>query len=121
MSSNITVSRACAHCSTPFAARTTATLYCSKSCGRKFNKQKIMSKKIDVSNKETIAQINFSLERVKLKEYLSIADTTILLGVSRSTLYRVLQSNDIAITKVGGRTIVRRTDINLFFNQNHKI
>jgi excisionase family DNA binding protein len=102
----------------PFVARTTTTLYCSNTCRNKFNKRKSRSKKIDESNKESIAQINFDLEQIKAKDYLSLLDVSVLLGVSKRTLYRVVEQKNIALTKIAGRTIIRRIDLDNFFKKN---
>jgi excisionase family DNA binding protein len=121
MSTNIEISRICEFCKRVFTAKTTTTRFCSKPCNEKQNrknyKAKIRDNKVVESNKETIAKFNLPLEHIKIKDFLSIADVTILLGISKSTFYRMVQQKKFVVTKIGERTIIRRTDLNLFFQQ----
>jgi excisionase family DNA binding protein len=68
-----------------------------------------------LSNQETRQTISKPFEELNAKPYLSIPETCQLLGVSRRTLYRMMERGNLRIGKMGARTIIRRSDIeNLF-------
>lgn len=114
MSSNIKIKKICLHCGQEFTAKTTVTKYCSHKCNSKHYKLLVKNKKIDKSNVDTLQLKTKSIEEINAKEFLSIDETVKLLGISRSTIYRMFKSGILPQTKIGGRTIVRRKDIEEF-------
>jgi len=72
--------------------------------------------KIDRSNAETQAIRMKPLVEIQAKEFLSIAETCLLLGLSERTLYRLLQSGRIPATKMGRRTVIKRTNLESLFS-----
>ena len=118
MSSNIQVQRICQHCSKEFTARTTITLYCSHRCNSAAYKQKVRAGKVGISNKETQRIKSQPIEELKAKAFLSIADTCKLIGISRRTVYRMIERGELITGKAGKRTIIRRSDLEqLLFEQ----
>ena len=111
MSSNIQVQRVCQHCGKEFTARTTVTRYCSHRCNSAAQKAKLRADKVEASNKETQRIITQPIEQLKAKPFLSVDETCQLLGISRRTVYRLLESGDLKAGKVGSRTIIQRIDI----------
>ncbi|MFZ4106785.1 helix-turn-helix domain-containing protein [Flavobacterium sp.] len=59
-------------------------------------------------------------EILNSKPYLSISESCKLLGISRSTIYRLIQQKKIETYKIGNRTIIRNIDINNLFINNNK-
>jgi excisionase family DNA binding protein len=49
------------------------------------------------------------------KEFLSILEASKLLGVSRTTLWRLVSDEKLKVTKIGRRSIFRKIDINNLF------
>ena len=118
MSSNIQIQRICQHCSNEFTARTTVTQFCSDRCSKRAYKARIKSAKIESSNKETQLIISKPIEEIKSKAFLSISETCKLIGISRRTLYRMIERKELVIGKAGKRTIIRRSDLEqLLFGQ----
>jgi excisionase family DNA binding protein len=115
MSTNIKVQRICQYCGNEFTARTTTTLYCSHKCNGKAYKAKERDAKVEESNKETIQLITKSIEELKVKPFLSIAECCVLLGISRRTVYRMLDRGELIAGKAGKRTILRRSDLDNLF------
>ena len=115
MSSNIQIQRICKQCGSIFGAKTTVTKFCSGACGKRFNKAKARSAKIEASNKETKAIIEKPLNELKEKPFLSIEDASQLLGISRRTFYRMISRGEFPAAKAGRRTIIRRSDIEGLF------
>ncbi|QLH31208.1 MAG: helix-turn-helix domain-containing protein [Cyclobacteriaceae bacterium] len=118
MSSNIEVQRICQHCGKEFTARTTTTLYCSKACNSAAYKAKIRAGKVEASNRETQRIKSQPIEELKTKAFLSIAETCKLVGISRRTVYRMIERGELITGKAGKRTIIRRSDLEqLLFEQ----
>ena len=120
MSSNIIVVRICEYCKNEFEARTTTTRYCSHTCNSRNYKQSVKDLKIKISNSETVTKALIPYEILNSKPYLSISETCKLIGISRSTLYRIIQKQKINSHKIGNRTIIRNIDVkNLFIENNN--
>ena len=115
MSTNIEVQRVCEYCRKEFTARTTVTRYCSHTCNSRAYKHKIKELKVTVSNKETKRIVSKPLEELIVKPFLSISETCSLLGISRRTIYRMVQKGDLKAGKVGKRTIIQRSEIDKLF------
>jgi DNA binding domain, excisionase family len=52
---------------------------------------------------------------IKQKDFLSIKEAYTLLGVSERTFYRLMKEGTIPATKLGGRTIIKRSIIDNLF------
>jgi len=118
MSSNIHIQRICQHCGNEFTARTTVTQYCGDACSKRAYKARVKAGKVEVSNKETQRIKTQPIEELKLKAFLSIAETSTLIGISRRTVYRLIERGELITGKAGKRTIIRRSDLEqLIFEQ----
>ncbi|KVV15984.1 helix-turn-helix domain-containing protein [Flavobacterium sp. TMP13] len=115
MSSNIKITRICQFCNIEFTAKTTKTKYCSLKCGSKNYKIATRKKKINISNEETNKMRYGDVELLKKLEFLSIKDTCELFGISKRTLYRIIERGELDVAKLGSRTIIRRCDMDNFF------
>lgn len=116
MSSNLQIARVCEHCKVQFVARTTRTRYCSHNCNRKAYKMQLSVGKIEKSNAETIDQITNVDALINVREYLNVGQVSHLVGISRRTVYRLIDRGELNIAKFGTRTVVRRCDLEAFFN-----
>jgi len=117
MSSNIELLRICKHCSIEFTAKTTVTKYCSLKCNQRAYKKKKREEKIQFSNTEMSFIKTQPIEELKVKPFLSITEACTLLGVSRRTIYRMIDRKELIVAKVGTRTIIRRADIDELFGK----
>ncbi len=115
MSSNISVQRICQHCGNEFTAKTTTTQYCSMTCNRRAYKAKVKYGKIEKSDNEVKAIKTKPMDDLKAKEFLSVTDACTLVGISRRTAYRLIEKGELFASKVGGRTIIKRSSIDKFF------
>jgi excisionase family DNA binding protein len=116
MSSNIKVQRICQHCSNEFTARTTVTKYCSDKCSKAAYKARKRAEKVKQSNAETTRIKNQPIEQLKAKEFLSINEVCQLVGISRRTVYRLIEQGDLKKIKVGSRTLIKRLALNMLLN-----
>ena len=120
MSSNIRVQRICQHCGNEFTAKTTVTKYCIDTCAKRAYKARKKQEKIDASNKETLKTSTLPFEQLKSKEFLTTAEACKLLTVSRWTIWRKIKDNEIQVSKIGRRTIIKRTELDKFLKLNSK-
>lgn len=118
MSSNIRVRRICHNCENEFEAKKTTSKTCSDTCAKKLYKLKQKEAKVAVSNNETFLIKAKPFEDLKLKEFLSIEDTSKLLGISRRTIYRLLQKGNISAGKAGRRTLIKRSELEKLFSDS---
>jgi excisionase family DNA binding protein len=115
MSTTIEVQRFCEYCGNEFTARTTKTRYCSHTCNNKAYKETIKNAKVELSNREVQQIRNKPIEELKAKPFLSIAETCTLLGISRRTVYRMMDRGELNTGKAGKRTIIQRSAIDKLF------
>ena len=115
MTSHIRVQRICRQCGSEFTAKTTFTQYCGDVCAKRAYKVRSRQAKIEHSEAETTAIRNKPLAELQAKEFLSIAETCALLGLSRRTVFRLLQSGRIPSAKFGRRTIIKRASLEALF------
>jgi len=100
-----------------FTARTTTTKYCSQKCGGKAYKERKRAEKIGKTIKEVNKTIIHPVEEIKIKEFLSINEISKLIGISRRTIYRMIDRNELNKIKIGTRTIIRRSELNKYLEQ----
>lgn len=115
MSSNIYIQRICTHCHSEFMARTTVTKFCSEKCAKRAYKLRIKIIKIEKSEIETEIVKKQLVEPIMDKEFLSILEASKLLGISRTTLWRLVSDEKLKVTKIGRRSIFRKIDIDSLF------
>jgi len=120
MSSKIQIQRICEYCGNEFTAQTTVTRFCSHKCNSRAYKLKVKELKVGKSNEETnqqkiLSASDVQLEVIKQKDFLSIKEAYTLLGVSERTFYRLMKEGTIPATKLGGRTIIKRSVIDNLF------
>lgn len=113
MSSNIIIPKICLECNKGFIAKTTVTKFCSQKCAAKAYKKKKKSEKIANTQKtEYEKSVGIDMQLIQSKEYLSIKETCLLLGISRMSLYRYIKNKTIATSNIGGKVIIKKQVIN---------
>lgn len=116
MSSNIRIQRICEYCNNEFTARTTLTKYCSHTCNRKHYKAKVKQTKIDISNKKTKSKVNSTLDKIKVKEFLTVGEVAVLLNCSKRTIYRHINNGSIIAINLGNRlTRIKKSTLDNLF------
>lgn len=120
MSSNIEIKRTCEFCGKEFTAKTLVTKYCSHTCNSRHYKQLKREEKVakviqSTPQKAKQPEPQIIPSDINEKQFLSIKEAYTLLGISERTFYRLMKTNTISATKLGGRTIIKRTDIDKLF------
>lgn len=115
MSSKIKVVRQCDFCKEEFTAKTTVTRYCSHKCNQRHYKQRKREEKLKQhQTTQKVVQLQLpdaDFGALSQKEFLSIKETSVLLGLSERTLYRMMANGTLPTRKIGRRTILKRSDI----------
>ena len=111
--SKIRIKKICEYCGQEFYALKTSTRFCSKSCNDRAYKmrqrvntvKKAESENLTVSQEHTFSVIN-------QKEYLSIKEVGILLGITSRAVYNYIYSGQLKAIKLSTRlTIVHKSDV----------
>ena len=117
MSSNIKVRRVCEHCSKVFIAKTTVTRFCGDDCAKKAYKKRKKTTQVIESHIETAQQLNQDWHLAQQKEYLTVRETCVLIGISRSTLWRLTSLCRIEPKMIGSRLIYSKKEIERYMNE----
>jgi excisionase family DNA binding protein len=122
MSSNFEITKICLCCGKEYTAKTLTTRYCSHDCNRRHYKQlkreeKINSYKEPQAPSEQPVQMHVEV-LLQQKQFLSIDETSILIGASRRTIHRLIAAKRLQVGKVGSRTIITRKAIDHLFNMS---
>lgn len=113
MSSNFTIPKICTFCKKGFIAKTTVTKFCSHRCAQRSYKLKVRTEKINKSQEEEYDKsVGIDFNAIQAKEFLSIKEACLLLGISRMSLHRYIKKKLIKPTTLGGRIIIQRKSIN---------
>jgi len=120
MSSTIEIQKICEFCGKEFTAKTTVTRFCGHTCASRAYKLRKKENKVGQAIKETNQQKLLSLselniEAIKQKDFLSIKEAHTLLGLSERTFYRLMKAGTIQATRLGKRTIIKRSEIDKLF------
>jgi len=120
MSSKIEIQKICECCGKEFIAKTTVTRFCGHTCAANSFKQRKKENKIGWANQKTNNQklltiTELNQEALNQKDFLSIKETSILIGISERTLFHLIKNGKIPVVKLGSRSIIKRTEIDKLF------
>ena len=111
--SKFKVLRTCEFCGKEFYAQKVSTRYCSKRCNELAYKQRRRQRQIIEAEARVLQK---PIEDVKEKEFLSLNDTAVLMGISKRCVYDLIHNGILQAFKLTSRlTIVRKADIEIMF------
>ena len=118
--SSIRIKKICQWCGAEFEAQKVSTKYCSHRCANLAYKQATREKRVKQVEAEThFIKSEKPKENVKDKEYLSIAQASVLLGLSLQAVYKMIYAGHLAAYKLSSRlSFVKRVDIDEMLNAN---
>ena len=101
--SKLKIPKICEFCEKPFEAKTITTRFCSKSCSEKLGKrQKNLLK--EAEQKQALLEISKNrIAEIQTRPYISIKEATVLFGISKDTLRRLVKNNMIPAHNFGQR------------------
>jgi predicted DNA-binding transcriptional regulator AlpA len=104
------------HCKQIFNAKTTVTRFCGKLCNKRFNAAKQRNEKIEAENQQPIIFSAQAIQSVKNIEFLDTQKAALLLGVSRSFIYHLINTGKLVAYNLSiRRTIILKNDIEQLF------
>ncbi|MDS1032485.1 helix-turn-helix domain-containing protein [Porphyromonadaceae sp. NP-X] len=111
--------KVCKFCGNTFTAQKSTTKYCSETCAGRANKAEKRQERLQAES-EFIQEHN--RQNLLSQENLSLTDAAVLLGISRPTLYKLLNDRNIKLLRISKRTIrVKKSDLmDLYQNQSEK-
>ena len=99
--SSIRIKKICQWCGAEFEAQKVSTKYCSHRCANLAYKQATREKRVKQVEAEThFIKSEKPKENVKDKEYLSIAQTSVLLGLSLQAVYKMIYAGHLVAYKL---------------------
>jgi excisionase family DNA binding protein len=132
MSSNIRLEKSCQYCGVTFTAKTSVTQYCGDKCSKLAYKKRKRDEKIRFAPLEKelsqlygpdVARLGKGKKRsvdpgivVKDREFFSITQSSVLLGISERTLFRMIKRQQILSIKLGGRTLIKKSELLPYFS-----
>lgn len=113
MSSYITIPKICIFCKKNFIAKTTVTKFCSHQCASRAYKQNKKIQKVEKAQEvEYQKSVGIDMHFIQSKDFLSIKEACLLIGISRMSLYRYIKKKTIQPSKLGGKVIIKRQILN---------
>lgn len=118
MSSNLSIKKICEFCKNEFTARRIKTRYCSHQCNSRHYKVLKKQGEIEIIEKATKLKLP-SIEEVNKKDFLTVNEVAVILNMSKRTVYRLIQNNELNAYNFSVRkTLIRRKDIDYYFELN---
>jgi excisionase family DNA binding protein len=120
MSSNIRLKKVCQHCGNLFTAKTTVTKFCSDDCAKKNYKKRKREEGIQVSNRATAKEITRRAEKEPeanvlvepiTKSLIDLEELSAITGLSRRTLFRLMENRRFPRLKIGNRLLFKKDDV----------
>ena len=110
------INKICEYCKTEFIAKRISTRYCSPDCNKKHYKElsriRVIERTKNKQNKKS--NFNIKINEIEQKPFLSISETCVLLGISRSSLNRYIKSGKLEVVKLDKKVIIKRKNVNDF-------
>ena len=118
--SSIRIKKICQWCGAEFEAQKVSTKYCSHRCANLAYKQATREKRVKQVEAEThFIKSEKPKENIKDKEYLSIAQVSVLLGLSLQAVYKMIYAGHLVAYKLSSRlSFVKREEIDKMLNAN---
>ena len=111
--SKFRVLRTCEFCGKEFYAQKVTTRFCSRRCNELAYKQRRRQRQIIAAEAKVTQK---PIEEVKEKEFLSLNDTAVLMGISKRCVYDLIHAGVLQAFRLTSRlTIVRKADIEKMF------
>lgn len=108
-------SKICVFCQEVFLARKSTTLYCSHKCGARGYKENKRQEKLLQDKTLLKSQLSAPVVMLQAREVLSVNEVSLLLGISRWTVARMIKANKIGTFSIGTRRLILREELDNLF------
>jgi len=114
--SKLKIPKICEFCGKPFEAKTMVTRFCSTSCINKSGKER-KRKEEEEKRKQTILELSATkIAEAQTRPYISVTEATVLFGISKNTVHRLIKAGKIPAHNFGERlTRVSRKHLEAIF------
>lgn len=114
--SKLKIPKICEQCGKPFEAKTVVTRFCGKACANKSGREKKKQAK-EAERKQTLLEESAKqIAEIQTRPYISIAEATMLFGISKNTIHRLIKAEKIPAVNFGLRlTRVSRVHLEEMF------
>lgn len=114
--SQLKIPKICEYCGNPFEAKTVITRFCSTNCIQKAKRKKEKSQKEELQRQQILESNAAFIADIQTRPYISISEATVLFGISKDTIRRLIKAGKIPATNLGERlTRVSRHHIEAMF------
>lgn len=114
--SKLKIPKICEQCGKPFEAKTVATRFCSSTCTNKFSWEKKREEKERAHKQTLLEESAKQIAEMQTRPYISITEATILFGISKDTIRRLVRAGKVPAVNLGQRlTRVSRSHIEAMF------
>lgn len=118
--SKLKIPKVCEQCQKPFEAKTITTRFCSHSCADKNGKEQ---KKQEKERKEKEKKLEENgIDTIQCENFISLKEATVLFGISKSTIHRLIKQKLIQSVNLGERlTRINKNELErLIVRKEHK-
>ena len=114
--SKLKIPKVCEHCKKPFEAKTVLTRFCSRQCVNKADHARKMEAKEQAKSQSEKEQKTKVIADIQSRPYISIAEATLLFGISKDTLHRLIKRGHLPAHNLGERlTRISRVHLEALF------
>ena len=114
--SKLKIPKVCECCKKPFEAKTVLTRFCSTQCVNKADRTRKKEAKEETKFQAEKAQKTEVIADIQSRPYISIPEATLLFGISKDTLRRLIKSGKIPAHNLGQRlTRISRVHLESLF------
>ena len=116
--SKLKIPRVCEQCSKPFEAKTITTRFCCNYCANKAGKARKKLEKEQKEKETLLKTYSNKIAEVQTREFISVSEATVMFGISKDTIHRMIKRGIIGGTNIGVRlTRVKRADLEALFSK----
>lgn len=118
--SKLKIPKICEQCHKPFEAKTITTRFCSNLCASKNGKEQKKQEK-ERREKEKKLEEN-GIDTIQCENFISLKEATVLFGISKSTIHRLIRQKLIQSVNLGERlTRINKNELErLIVRKEHK-
>lgn len=116
--SKLKIPRVCEQCFKPFEAKTVTTRFCGAYCANKAGKERKKAEKKQKEIESLLEKYSNKIAEVQTREFISVSEATVMFGISKDTIHRMIKRGLISGTNLGVRlTRVKRADLDALFTK----
>ncbi|MDR2969468.1 MAG: helix-turn-helix domain-containing protein [Tannerellaceae bacterium] len=101
--SKLKIPKICEQCGKAFEAKTVVTRFCSSTCANKSGKEKKKQAKEAEQKQTLLEQSAEKIAEMQTRPYISITEATILFGISKDTIRRLIKAGKVPAVNFGLR------------------